>query len=436
MRLFKIITLVTAALLVTESLSAITLNVSQAIDLALENSEELVSAKNAVEQSRLNRQVAKTGYLPSFSGSVTGMWRLPDSETDMGMSLRMRGVYMAGINLTQPIFVGGKIIASNKLARIGETVANEQLRQIRIKIIANAETSYWSYVAVLSKLEMMNSYRAQIDTAYNQTKAAVEAGMATNNDLLRIEARQGQVKYQQEQVTNGVELCRMALCDALGLDLDTPLTVEDSDIPVETALDLEDYNLESRPEMQLLRADIEAKRQQVHVTRADFLPQIGLQAGWSAMGNIKLDMMQQDANGNYAPVSNKINTDGWNIMVSLQVPLFNWGKGVKMVKYARMEVNNAKLNLDRNTRLLELQVQQAIANVRTGEELVHSAETSLRQAEAALASTTESYRLGLATINDLLDTQAQWHTSRSSLIEAKTQLRIHIVDYRAATAKI
>lgn len=154
------------------------------------------------------------------------------------------------------------------------------------------------------------------------------------------------------------------------------------------------------------------------------------------MGNIKLDMMQQDANGNYAPVSNKINTDGWNIMVSLQVPLFNWGKGVKMVKYARMEVNNAKLNLDRNTRLLELQVQQAIANVRTGEELVHSAETSLRQAEAALASTTESYRLGLATINDLLDTQAQWHTSRSSLIEAKTQLRIHIVDYRAATAKI
>lgn len=435
MKLYKNIFLV-IAMLFTESISAITLNVSQAINLAIENSEELTSAKNAVEQSRLNRQVAKTGYLPSFSGSATGMWKLPDTETDMGMSLRMRGVYMAGITLTQPIFAGGKIVASNKLARIGETVANEQLRQIRIKITANAETSYWSYVAVLSKLEMMNSYRAQIDTAYYQTKASVDAGMATKNDLLRIEARQGQVKYQQEQVANGVELCRMALCDALGLALDTPVTVEDSEIPVETALDLENYSLDSRPEMQLLRADIEAKRQQVRVTRADFLPQIGLQAGWSAMGNIKLDMMQQDANGNYTPVSNKINTDGWNIMVSLQVPLFNWGKGVKKVKYAQMEVDNARLNLERNTRQLDLQVQQAIANVRTGEELVRSAETSLRQAEAALASTTESYRLGLATITDLLDSQAQWHTSRSSLIEAKTQLRIHIVDYRAATAKI
>lgn len=228
----------------------------------------------------------------------------------------------------------------------------------------------------------------------------------------------------------------MALCDALGIDLDTPVTVADSDIPVETVLNLENYNLDSRPEMRLLRADIDAKRQQVHVTRADFLPQIGLQAGWSSMGNIKLDMMQQDANGNYTPVSNKINANGWNIMVSLQVPLFNWGRGVKRVKHAQMEVNNAKLNLDRNTRLLDMQVQQAIANVRTGEELVRSAETSLRQAEAALASTTESYRLGLATITDLLDSQAQWHTSRSSLIEAKTQLRIHIVDYCAATAKL
>ncbi|MDE6153664.1 MAG: TolC family protein, partial [Muribaculaceae bacterium] len=393
-------------------------------------------ARNAVEQSRLNRQVAKTGYLPGLSGNATGMWKLPDTETDMGMSLRMRGVYMAGITLTQPIFAGGKIIASNKLARIGETVADEQLRQVRIKVTANAETSYWSYVAVLSKLEMMNSYRALIDTAYLQTKASYEAGMATKNDLLRIEARQGQIKYQQEQVANGVELCRMALCDAIGLPLDTPVTVEDSDIPVESVLDLENYNLEFRPEMQLLRADIEAKRQQVRMTRADYLPQIGLQAGWSTMGNIKLDMMQQDANGNYIPVSNRIGSSGWNIMVSLQVPLFNWGRGVKQVKSAKLELDNARLNLDRNTRQLDLQVRQAIAGVHTGEELVRSAETSMRQAEAALESTTQSYRLGLATITDLLDSQSQWHTSRSNLIEAKTQLRIHIVDYRAATARI
>lgn len=435
MRILKIITLA-AALLVTESLSAVTLNVSRAIDLALENSQELLMAKNAVEQSRLNRQIARTAYLPSLSGSVTGMWRLPDSETDMGMTLRMRGVYMAGISLTQPIFAGGKIVASNRLAGIGLAVANEQLRQTRIRIAANAETSYWSYVAVLSKLEMMNSYRAQIDTAYNQTMTSFEAGMATKNDLLRIEARRGQVIYQQEQVANGVELCRMALCDALGLDFDTPVTVEDSDIPVEALPDLENYDLDVRPEMQMLRADVEARRQQVRVTRSDYLPQIGLQAGWSALGNIKLDMMQQDANGNYMPVSNRINSNGWSIMVSLQVPLFSWGQGVKKIRHARLEVDNAMLNLDRSSRQLDLQVQQAISNVRTGEGLVRSAETSLRQAEAALASTTESHRLGLATINDLLDAQAQWHTSRSSLIEAKAQLRIHIVDYRAATARM
>ncbi len=67
---------------------------------------------------------------------------------------------MAGINLTQPVFAGGKIIAANKLAGIGVEAAEEQLRLRRMQVIADAESSYWTYVAVLAKVEMMRSYLA------------------------------------------------------------------------------------------------------------------------------------------------------------------------------------------------------------------------------------------------------------------------------------
>lgn len=416
---------------------AIELTASKAVEIALENSEEMQAAENAVEQARLNRQVARTAYMPNFSGSVTGGWRMPDyKDPDMGMSLSMRGMYMAGINLQQPIFAGGKIVAANRLAGIGATAADEQRRQTRISVTANAETAYWTYVAVLSKQEMMKSYVALVDTAYTQTRAALDAGMATRNDLLRIEARRAQVEYQQEQVTSGADLCRMALCNALGLPLDTPIEVSDTDIPAEIPADLGIYCLENRPEMQLLRADVAAKEQQVRMTRADFLPQAGLQAGWSAYGGVSMEMMTQGADGNYYPVKNKIQDTGWSIMVSLQVPLFHWGEGVKKVKHARLEVDNARLNLERNARGLDLQVQQAITNVRTGAELVESAEVALKQAAAALESTSTSYSLGMARITDLLDAQSQWHTSRANLIEARTQLRIHLIDYRAATATL
>lgn len=415
------------------------INAAQAVEIALENSEEMTSADNAVEQAELNKHIARTAYLPNFSGAATGSWILPDSKIpDLGITMRLRGMYMAGINLQQPIFAGGKIITANKMAGIGLNVATEQRRQTRIAVAANAESSYWSYVAVLAKVDMMESYRALVDTAYSQTQDAVNAGMATQNDLLRIEARRSQVIYQQGQVNAGADLCRMALCNAMGLPLDSQIIVTETDIetPVEIPTDLERYDLNLRPEMRLLQADVDAKKQQVNMTRADFLPQAGFQAGWFAFGGMETQMPGQDAAGNMIMSSSKFNTTGWAFMLSVQVPLFHWGEGVKKVKHARLDAKNAELNFMHKSKQLDLQVQQAISNVRTGAELVKAAQTALNQATSALESTTTSYSLGLASITDLLDVQSQWHTSRADYIEACTQLRINLIDYRAATATL
>lgn len=418
-------------------LRALDLDADKAAAIALENSTQMRIATNAVTQAKVNRQVARTAYMPKFAGSATAAWMLPDTKYDeMAMTMRMRGAYMAGINLQQPIFAGGKIVAANKMATIGIEAAEQQRRQTEISIISEAETSYWTYVAVLAKTEMMRSYRQLVDTILTQTRNSLEAGMATQNDLLRIEARAAQVAYQQEQVESGADLCRMALCNTLGLPLDTEITVSDRNVLPAIPANLENYSLGDRPEMKLLQADIEIKRQQVRSTRADFLPTLGLQAGWSAYGNMKLTTMRQGPDGNYYPYTQNFRSNGWNIMLSLQVPLFHWLEGAKKVKAARIDVDNARLTLEHNERLMNLQVKQAISNVNTGQGLVQSATAALTQATAALNSTTESYRAGMASITALLDAQSQWHTARADLIEAQTQLQINLIDYRAATATL
>ncbi len=419
------------------SLHAINIDADQAAAIALKNSAQMRIATNAVTQAKVNRQVARTAYLPKFAGSATAAWMLPDTKyEEMALTMRTRGVYLAGINLQQPIFAGGKIIAANRMATIGIEAAEQQRRQTEISIIADAETSYWAYVAVLAKTEMMKSYSQLVDTILTQTRHSLEAGMATRNDLLRIEARAAQISYQQEQVESGADLCRMALCNTLGLPLDTEITVSDRSVVPVIPADIENYSLADRPEIKLLQADIEVKRQQVRSTRADFLPTLGLQAGWSAYGNMKLTTMQQGPDGNYYPYTQKIQSNGWNIMFSLQVPLFHWLEGAKKVKAARIDVDNARLTLEHNERLMNLQVKQAISNVNTGQSLVKSAAAALTQATAALNSTTESYRAGMASITALLDAQSQWHTARADLIEAQTQLQINLIDYRAATATL
>lgn len=431
-RIYLLLSLLTAV-----SARAITIDAPGAVALALENSETLKAADYGVEKSKVDRYVAKTAYMPNFGGSATVAWMLPDTEYEqMGMTMRTRGAYMAGINLQQPIFAGGKIVAANRMAAIGVNAALEQRRQTEISVRADAETSYWTYVAILAKVEMMKSYAALVDTALTQTRNAVDAGMAVPNDLLRIEARAAQVKYQQEQVSAGADLCRMALCNSLGLPLDTPVEPADTTVNAQIPIDLDEYSLENRPEMRLMQADIDVKRQQVRMTRGDFLPTLGMQAGWSAYGNVKLNTMAQGQDGNYYPMTQDIKSNGWNIMLSLKVPIFHFLEGAKKVKAARLEVERASIERNHNERLLDLQVRQAISNVRTGQGLVDSALASMQQAEAALRATSASYNAGMASITALLDAQSQWHTARADLIEARTQLRIHIIDYRAATAKL
>lgn len=428
----------TLLLALAPAMSAMTITADEAVRMALQSDERIKSSENSIRQSELQKGIARTAYLPNFSGSATSAWMLPDKKMDeMAMTMKMRGMYMAGISVTQPIFAGGKILAANKLASIGKRAAEQQLDLMRTSVAADAETSYWSYVAVLAKVEMMRSYAAQVDTAWAQTKTALDAGMATATDLLRVEARQSQVHYQLQQATAGADLCRMALCTAIGVDTATDLTPADKEIPLALPSDPEEYSLDNRPEMRLLQTDIDAKRQQVAVTRADFLPSLGLSAGWSAYGNIKLNSMSPLPDGSGAvPTSQNIKGDGWNIMLSLQVPLFHWGEGVKKVRHAKIAVDNAILEKEHTGRMLDLQVRQAISNLATGQQMLVSAQKAMEQAEASLQSVARSYEYGLANLTEILDAQSQWQTSQANLIEARTQLRIYVIDYRVATATL
>lgn len=186
---------------------------------ALAHSEELQQAGNRLEQARLDRQIASAASLPKIEGSATGAYVAPDIDM-MGMELRMRGTYMAGLTLTQPIYAGGKIAAARRMARIGEEAAGEQLRMTRMEVLVEADNAYWTLVAVEGKVHMLESYAAQMDTLYSQTAAAVKAGMAIENDRLRVESKRSEIRYQLQKACNGADLCRMSLCRVIGVGSD------------------------------------------------------------------------------------------------------------------------------------------------------------------------------------------------------------------------
>lgn len=411
-----------------------TLTRAECRSMALAHNEKITISENSLKQAELDRKIATTAYLPKFEGSATGVYMLPDMDM-MGSKMRMRGTYVAGIQLMQPIYTGGKITAGRKLAGIGREVATEQLRMSRSEVIAEADNSYWTYIAVCDKVKLMEQFKLMIDTLYEQTATAVEAGMATSNDLLRISAKRSEIIYQQQKVANGADLCRMALCNAIGVDMSTEIitadTVIDPQIPEALTPDIS-----ARPELHLLEKQVEASRQQVNMTRADFLPTVGLSIGYNYYGNIKLNSMVDVGGGMLMPYSQEFRDGIAMGLLSVKIPLFHWGEGMKKVKKARLAVDNANLDLINTSRLLELEARQAAANLSDGWNLITSSEVALEQATENLRVMQNRYNENMAPLTDLLDAQNQWHQSRSNHIEALTQYQIYHTEWLRATGRL
>lgn len=412
-----------------------TLNLSQTEcrRMALAHNEELQCADNAVRQAEIDKTTAFAAYLPKIDGTVSGTY-LSDMDM-MGMELQMRGMYMAGITLTQPLYAGGKIRASNKLAEIGRQCAEEERRLTRMQVVADADNAYWSYIAVLWKVKMLEAYKHQMDTQYNQAQISLTAGMSTDNDLLRIETKRSDIDYQLQKVLNGANLCRLSLCNVLGCPLESSITPTDTVIVLSAPEHL-DEDIASRPELRLLQKQVEAAEQQVKVARADILPQIGLSGGYMYYGNVKMKGMTTDAQGTPLAYTQKFDDGLAFVMASVSIPLFHWGEGLKKIKKAKIDVQNKELDLQKNTRLLNIEVRQAVQNVMDSHTLAQTAALGYQQADENLRDMRNRYESGMCTLTDLMDAQTQWQQAQSNSIEALTQCKINETEYLRVTGRL
>lgn len=400
-------------------------------ELSVKNSEDIQKQQNALQQALLDKQIAFAHHLPDLDGSVISVL-MKDTKITEGMDLQMTGTYIAGLSLTLPLYAGGKITTGNKLAKVGIEVQKINQEKTRQEVIYEADKAYFTYLAVKSKVTMLEAYMQQMDSLVSQVNLSVGVEMATNSDLLRIQAKRSEVEYNLIKVKNGMELCRMALCAALGLDLSMQFDTDEKDIRIPDKLQTaETTDINVRPEYQLLVQNIKAKELEIRNARAGMLPTLALVAQYSRYGWAYMKGEQQG-------YSYKTEISGTSpvLMASLSVPLWHWGKEIKKVKKAKLDLENAQLDMKKNRRLLSIENEQARQNLQDSYRMIASARLGLNQAEDNLHNLRLRYVNSMSTLTDLLDAYSQWQQARSNHIEAQTQYKIYETEYLRITGRL
>ena len=431
----KRITNIIIAACLSAAVSAQPMSLQDCRRRALKHNEQMQTADNAVRQAELDRQIAFTNYLPKLDGQLAGVY-MKDIEMEMmGMTLQMRGAYMAGLTLTQPLYVGGKITTGNRLAAVARDISEEQRRQTRMQLIADVDRAYYTLIAVDAKVRMLEAYALQMQGLHDQVSLSVRAQMATENDLLRIVTKQNEINYQLQKARNGLQLCQLSLANIIGGNAMADITLTDTTLTITPPAMLSE-SIDNRPELRLLEKQVEARDLQVRMARADYLPTVALSLGYTYYDNIKLKGTTLLPDNTPYAYTEKFNGSSPMALLSVSVPLFHWGAEFKKVKKVRLDADNARLQLQQSERGMRIEVRQAVQNVTDGYAMVETARIGQQQADENLRVMRQKFDAQMATMTDLLDAQSQWQQARSNRIEAEVQYKIYETEYLRVTGRL
>lgn len=389
----------------------------------------------------------KGGYLPTYKPGENGQLQpnlMLDPETqrpvvdangnpvfneyaflpDIRLSLNLRGVYSGGLQLEQPIYMGGKIRAAHNMAKTGENIAGENVRRSRSAIVVQTYGAYWQLLRVQEQVVAAEKYRDAVNELVKNLGNARLVGMAMNNDVMKAQVRFNEAELMLQQARNGRVLAGMNLCRIIGLELRSDIRLQDTLTGVISPgiWDL-DSSVSQRPDYRMLENEVELKERQVSLSRADFLPQIGVSAGYGYSGGVKLNGDDESA-------------ATFSAMAAVKIPIFHWGEGRNKVKAARMEQEISRLNLEDLTGKMQLEITSARFNIQDAQTRVQMAWNALLQAKENLKISNDQFKVGLENITNLLEAQAQWQQAWSQWIDAKAMLHLSEAQYLEAIGKL
>ena len=334
----------------------------------------------------------------------------------------IRKGFSVGIGAVQPVFMGGEIINGNKLAEVGEAVAELQSRQSADQVRLTVEQYYWQIAVLKAKRGTIDDVMALLDTLEKQVSVAVKAGVVLRNDLLEVQLRQNEMQTARMELDNGISILSVMLGQYIGMGVKPVNIVSDIDDNVKPAAPDEYFinpadALFATTDYQLLQQNVRAADLRKRMAVGNNLPKVGVGAMYSYNG------LDGDTHGFGA------------IFAAVTIPISGWWGGSHAVKQSKLKLEMARNQLTDDSELLQVKMTNAWNDMNTSYEKIDVARLSIAQATENLRINENCYRAGTVTINDLLKAQTLYRQSHDRFIDAYGDYRIKTTEYLQSTGR-
>jgi len=429
------------------ALSAQTLTLDSCKALALQNNLTLKNAALDVAAAQEVKKQAFTKYFPNVSAIAGGYYAakplfeygIDDIENAsarqflhnlyyeygaaMGLPDRItlceNGV-MAGAMLVQPVYMGGQIVNGNKLAKVGIEAAELKAQLTEDQVLQQVEEYYWLIVSLRDKQKTLQQALIFLDTLERDITTASEAGLVSQNDILKVKLKRREMEVNQTKVDHGIRLASQALCQAMGIEMYGGLVPTDTLGKVSEMFDwgyVDDRTaVLGRKEKQLLDMQVSAEELKKKMALGETLPHLTI-GGTASYGNLIFDHFTANALA----------------FATLQVPLTGWWEASHKLKQQDIMIQKAKNERSDFLQKMYLETMQAWNNVGDAYNQYQLTGMALQDAEANLHDVKTDYDAGLVPVSDLLEAQTLLLQAQNQLTDALIDLKIKAERYKTLT---
>ena len=414
------------------------LSLSECIDLAIENNENL---KNSILEEKISKALSNE-YLSigfpqiNFDGGIKYNHEVPKSLLDISrfmpgvpegteQEVQFGQAYDGRVDLfvNQMIFNGSYFVglsAAKELVKLSEKMTKRNV----IDIHESVSKAYYTTLNTKSRVDLVNSNIDRLDALLKQTKSLYENGFVEKLDLDRIQVSFNNLKSEKIKADRLYDLSLAVLKFQIGISVDKKIElIEEFNEELVTAFtfDLNEFDYSKRIEYSILQTDKNLKFYELKNNRSQYLPQVyaNYNYGYNTSASQSNIFFESDR-------WKKFGTFGLQVIV----PIFDGflkRSRINQSKFKIEQVENQMLFLERS---INLQINQSLAAYQNSKESLKIASENLVLAQDVYFASEKKYAQGVGSNLELIDSNNSLKIAQNQYYNSLYESIISIIDIK------
>ncbi len=408
---------------------------NDAVNIALDQNVTIKRATNTVNLQAVTVRQERADFLPdlNFSTRANRNWGLTFDLTSGQLVRDQTDGFSLGLNTGVTVFDGFNNTNSLKQARVNLEANNYDLDRTKQTVVFNVVQNFLQVILDQERIRIQQENVTAQQQQLTRIEEFTNVGTRPISDLYQQQATLASAELRLLEAERALQLSETRLIQVLQLDPlgDYEFTAPNSSETVPTP---QMYNpqellrsaLSERADLRAQEASIAAADLGIKLAKSSQMPRVSLS------GSTGSNYTSRSTDGFGSQIDDNRSE---SVGINLSVPIFNGFQTRTNIERARVQYNNAQLEMQNLQQSIALDVRQAYLDYQTDLKRLETTEKQLRASEQALAVEQERYNVGASTLVELTQARATYVEALSGRAQAVYQFifQEHVIRYYQGT---